>query len=162
MSDMHLFYWQEQLYRTQPRVLRLVYKITAAKTVAPIVSPIPALVSFDALTQAGINSQLGTTLEFTLAQFDATSMGADMFGGVIAMKGQCEKVLSMKAECFSASNVLVTRQCQALGLADSTVETALALGANGNLGFKVNFGNTPDMDALTSGTIVIEINWISK
>lgn len=162
MSDMHLFYWQEQLYRTQPRVLRLVYKITGAKTVAPIVSPIPALVSFDALTQAGINSQLGTTLEFTLAQFDATSMGADMFGGVIAMKGQCEKVLSMKAECFSASNVLVTRQCQALGLADSTVETALALGANGNLGFKVNFGNTPDMDALTSGTIVIEINWISK
>lgn len=162
MSDMHLFYWQEQLYRTQPRVLRLMYKITAAKTVAPIISPIPALVSFDAITQAQIDAQLGTVNEFLAAAFDATSMGNDMFGGVVAMKGQCAKVIDMKAQCFSASNTLVTRQTQALGLTASTVETAFALGSQGNLGFKVNFGNTPDFDGLTDGTIVIDITWISK
>jgi len=162
MSDMHLFYWQEQLYRTQPRILRLMYKITGAKTVAPIVSPIPALVSFDAITQAQIDAQLGTVNEFLAAAFDATSMGNDAFGGVIAMKGQCAKVLDMKAQCFSASNTIVTRQCQALGLTASTLETALALGSQGNLGFKVNFGNTPDFDGLTDGTIVIDITWISK
>ena len=35
-------------------------------------------------------------------------------------------------------------------------------GASGNIGFKVDFGNTPDFDALTAGTIAIKIIWKSK
>lgn len=164
MSDMHLFYWQEQLYKTQPRVLRLEYKITAAKTLAPVLSPMPALTSCDALTQAQIDDALGSVNEFLAADFDATAMGADTFGGVVNMKGQCAKLLSMKAECYSGTGgaTKVERCVQALGLTASTLETACELSSLGNLGFKVDFGNTPDFDALTAGTVVIELHWISK
>lgn len=164
MSDMHLFYWQEQLYKTQPRVLKLEWKITGAKQFAPILPPMPALVSADALTQAQIDDALGSANEFLAADFDATAMGADAFGGVVNMKGQCAKLLMMEAKCYSGTGgaTQVSRQCQALGLTASTLETALELSSLGNIGFKVDFGNTPDFDALTSGTIVVEIHWVSK
>jgi len=164
MSDMHLFYWQEQLYKTQPRVLMLEFKITAAKTLVPILPPMPALTSCDAISQAAIDEALGSVNEFPAAAFDATAMGNDTFGGVVNMKGQCAKLLSMKAQCFSGTGgaTAVTRQCQALGLTASTLETALGLSALGNIGFKIDFGNTPDFDGLTSGTVIVEIHWVSK
>lgn len=160
-----LSYWHDGHGKTQPRRLKLVYNITGAKAASLIVPGAPALTSFDAtaLTTALTDAFLGTSLEFPTVDFDSTSMGNDAFGGVINMGGQCKKVVQMVARCYSASNTVVTRQCQGgTALTDSTLATECAVGASGNIGFKVDFGNTPDMDGLTAGTIEIEIDWISK
>lgn len=163
MGDTSLMYYNEQLLKVNPRVLRMQYTITAAKTAKPIISNSASLITFDALaSQAVIDGFLGTTNEFLLAAFDATSMGADAFGGLINMNGQCAVVVQMVARCYSASNTLVERQVQGGTLTASTLETAVAKGANGNIGFKVDFGNTPDFDALTAGTIEIEVHWVPK
>lgn len=163
MSDTSLMYWQDQFGKTQPRVLRLQYNISAAKTCAPLVSNSATMTLFDAVaSQAAIDAFLGTTTEFTLAQFDATSMGADAFGVIVDMQGQCKRIVQMVARCYSASNTVVTRQVQGGTLTASTLETACAVGASGNIGVKVDFGNTPDFDGLTAGTIDIEIHWVSN
>ena len=159
-----LFYYNDQLGKVDPRVLRLEYKITAAKTVSGLIANSASLVTFDAFaSQAVIDAYLGTSSEFTAAQFDATAMGADAFGGLVQMNGQCKTVTQMIARCYSASNTIVTRQVQASSvLTDSDLSTEVAVGANGNIGFQAVFGNSPDLDGLTAGTIEIEIHWISK
>jgi hypothetical protein len=166
MADTSLMYWQEQLGKVNPRVLRLQYKITGAKAATPIVSNSASMITFDALaSQAVIDGYLGTSSEFAVAAYDATSMGADAFGGLVDMKGQCRHVAMMVAKCYSGTGgeTLVERCVQASSaLTASTLATEVAVGSQGNIGFKVDFGNTPDLDALTSGTIEIEIHWISK
>lgn len=157
-----LFYYNDQWGKVQPRILRLQYTITAATTCKPIVSNSASLVTYAAIAaQATIDDFLGTTSEFTAAQFDATSMGADAFGALIQMNGQCKSVVQMVARCYSASNTLVTRQVAGGTLTASTLETAVQRGADGNIGLKVDFGNAPDFDALAAGTIDIEIHWIA-
>lgn len=158
-----LMYWNDRLQSGQPRILRLMFNITAAKTVTDVYRT-PTLTTFDAIaSQAVINTHLGTTNEFLLAAFDATAMGVDTFGGIVDMGGQCAEVYSMVARCYSASNTIVTRQCEDVAtLTASTLATEVARGANGNIAFKVDFGNTPDFDALTAGTIEIDIVWRSK
>jgi hypothetical protein len=157
-----LFYYNDQWGKVQPRILRLQYTITAAATSKPIVSNSASLTTYAAIAaQATIDDFLGTTSEFTVAQFDATSMGADAFGALVQMNGQCKSVVMMVARCYSASNTLVTRQVAGGTLTASTLETAVQRGADGNIGLKVDFGNTPDFDALTAGTIDIEIHWIA-
>jgi hypothetical protein len=169
VSDLSLFYWQEKLGKTQPRILRLGFQITAAKTVSPLVQGVPALTTFDAFaSQAVIDGFLGTTNEFLLAAFDATSMGNDTFGGLINMggaNGQVYKLLAFDAKCYSGTggSTLVERHVQSsAALTASTLASEAAVGASGNLGFKVDFGNTPDFDGLTSGMIQLEFQWISK
>jgi len=166
MSDISLMYWSEKLGKTQTRCLRLEYEITAAKTVSPLIPGVPALVTFDALSsQAQIDAFLGTSSEFLLAAFDATSMGADAFGGLVALQNQGAKFSHMVAKCYSGTGgaTLVERAVKSSSaLTASTLATECAIGANGNLGFKVDFGNTPDLDALTAGLIVIELYWVSK
>ncbi len=68
----------------------------------------------------------------------------------------------MVARCYSASDTVVTRQVEDGTLTASTLQTAVQIGADGNIGLTVNWGNTPDFDALTAGTIDIEVHWISK
>lgn len=163
MADTSLYYYQDQWGKVQPRILRLQYRITGAKTCVPIISNSATLTTYDALaSQAVINDFLSTTNEFTLAQFDATSMGADTFGVLVNMSLQCKTVVMMVASCYSATNTLVTRQVLGGTLAASTLETAVQVGAFGNIGVKVDFGNTPDFDGLTAGTIDIAVHWISK
>ncbi len=158
-----LMYYNDQLGKVNPHILRLQYKITAAKTASGIIANSASLVTFDAFaSQAAMDAFLGTASEFTAAQFDATSMGADAFGGLVQMDGQCKEVVQMVARCYSASNTLVERQVQGGALTGSSLETAAVAGSLGNIGFKVNFGNSPDFDALTAGTIEIELHWISK
>lgn len=165
MGDTSLFYYNDQLLKVNPRVLLLEYKITAAVTASPIISNSASLITFGAFaSQAVIDDFLGTVDEFTLAQFDATAMGADAFGGLVQMNGQAAVISQMIARCYSNTGGadLVTRQVQGGTLTASTLETAVEVGADGNIGFKVDFGNTPDFDALTSGTIQIEIHWVPK
>ena len=164
MSGTSLFYYNDQWGKVQPQVLRLQYEITAAKTCKPIVSNSASLTAFDAIaSQAVIDDFLGTSSEFTLAQFDATSMGADAFGAIVDMQGQAKSVVQMIARCYSNTGGadLVTRQVKGGSLTDSTLETAVECGADGNIACKVDFGNSPDLDALTAGTIDIEIHWIA-
>lgn len=162
-SSVSRIYWNERVQLAQPQTLSLVYSITAATTVTEVCRN-PVLTTFTALaSQAVIDNFLGTTNEFLLAAFDATAMGADAMGVIINMGGQAAEVYDMKAYCFSASNTVVTRQVEdQAALTASTLETAIAKGANGNIALKLNWGNTPDFDALTAGTIQIDIQWRSK
>lgn len=165
MSNAGLFHWNEKFGKTNPHVITLIYQITAQKTVSQVPQGTPTLTAFDAIaTQAVIDDFLGTTNEFLVAAFDATAMGADAFACLVNMQGQAAKLLYATAECYSATggSTLVTRQALSGTLTASTLETAAALGADGNIALKVDFGNTPDLDALTSGTIVVNLYWVSK
>lgn len=168
MADTNLFYWNDKLGKTNPRELILVWEITGAKAVSLVPVGSPNYPVFDAISsQSTIDNFLGTTDEFTIAQFDSTSMGADAFGALINMggeSGQVKDILGFEIKCFSntGGSDLVTRASLNDGLTASTLETAIGLGAYGNMAFKVSFGNTPDFDGLTSGMIVAKIYWISK
>ncbi len=164
MTATSLIYYNDQFLKTVPRVLSLQYSITGAKAASAIAPNSASWIFFDALsTQASIDSYLGSTNEFLLAAFDSTAMGADAFGGIVNMCGQAKKVTQMVAYCYSASNTIVTRQTQAAtALTASSLTTQVAVGADGNIAFRVDFGNSPDFDGLTAGTIQIDLHWISK
>jgi hypothetical protein len=173
MADTSLFYWNPKFGKTQPRELVLIWEITGAKTVAQVPVGTPVYTTFDAIaSQSTIDDFLNTTDEFTIAQFDATAMGNDAFGCIVNMGslddtdqlGQAKQVLGFEIKCFSGSGftTLVERASLNDGLTASTLETAIAIGEFGNIAFKVDFGNTPDFDGLTSGMIVARIYWISK
>ena len=164
MSGPSLFYWQDQWGKVQPQVLRLQYNITGAKACSPIVPNSASYVFYDALSsQSQVDNFLGTTNEFLYTVFGSTAMGNDAFAGLVNMAGQASSVVQIVARCYSntGGSDLVTRQSQSLAIADS-LQTAVQCGADGNIAFQVSFGNTPDFDGLTSGTIDIEIHWISK
>lgn len=167
MSGTSLYYWQDQWGKVQPQVLRLQYNITGAAACSPIIPNSASMVFYSALSsQAQVDNFLGTTDEFLYTVFGSTAMGADAFGGLVNMggaSGQCSEIVQMVARCYSntGGSDLVTRQCQAAAIAN-TLGTRCQVGAYGNIAFQVDFGNTPDFDALTSGTIDIEIHWISK
>ena len=166
MGNMSLAYWQDQLGKVDPHVTILDYNITAAKTVSPVIANSVALTAFDAVaSQAVIDAQLGTTNEFLLVAFDATAMGADMFAAIINMAGQVKKLVKVVAKCYSGtggSTVVERSVAASAALTASTLATECAVGASGNVAVKVDFGNTPDFDALTAGIISIELHWISK
>lgn len=164
MSGTSLFYWQDQWGKVQPQVLRLQYNITGAAASSPIVPNSASYTFYAALSaQSQVDNFLGTTNEFLYTAFGSTAMGADAFAGLVNMNGQASSVVMMVARCYSNTGGadLVTRQCQAGTVADS-LQTAVQCGADGNIAFQIAFGNTPDFDGLTSGTIDIEIHWISK
>jgi hypothetical protein len=167
MSATSLMYYNEQWGKVDPRVLRVQYEITSAGVAVPIIPNSASSVWFSALSsQAQVDNVLGTEDEFLYTAWGSTAMGADALGGVINMGGQSGQVAvitQMVAKCYSGTGgaTLVTRQCQA-GTVSDTLQTAVQLGAYGNIGFQVDFGNTPDFDGLTSGTIEIEIHWIAK
>lgn len=168
MSQASLMYYNEVFGKGVPRRLRLTYYITGAVTVSarPLAAAPGALIVFGAVaTQSVIDNFLGTTSEFDYLAFDATSMGADTCGVIVNMRGQAADLISVEASCFSESGLatLVTRHAQkSTALTATTLATEAALGANGNIAFKINWGNTPDFDGLTSGTINFDINWIAK
>lgn len=142
------------------------FAITGAVTVSPRpIDDVSALTTFGALAQAAIDAHLGTSSEFTAAQFDATSMGADAMGIILDMGGQCEELYSVTARCYSgtAGATLVERSFEDIAtLQDSTLASECAKGADGNIGIKLDWGNTPDFDALTAGLIEIEVVWRAK
>ena len=166
MGNMSLAYYQEQFGKVDPHKLTLEYKITGAKAASAIVSNSASYLTFDAISaQSVIDGFLGTTNEFLVAAFDATAMGADTFAVIVDMQGQMKTLTRVVAKCYSGTggSTLVERCVQASSaLTASTLATEAAVGANGNCAVKVDFGNTPDFDGLTSGTIVIELYWVAK
>ena len=117
------------------------------------------------LTLAIIDAHLGTSSEFTAAQFDATSLGADAQGIVIDMGGQVGELIGVWGTCYSATGGAtqsIAGDIPSTTLTDSSLRTECALGANGNVGIKFDWGNSPDFDGLTAGQIVIDVHWRSK
>lgn len=167
MSFGVIYPYQDQFMKVDPQILRLEYKITGAKACSPIVPNAASYVFYDALSsQTQVDDFLGTVDEFLYTAFGSTAMGNDAFAGLVNMgglNGQCLQVTQMVARCYSntGGSDLVTRQCQAGTVAD-TLKTAVQVGDYGNIAFQVSFGNTPDFDGLTDGTIEIEIHWIAK
>lgn len=162
--DASLLYYSEKLGKVVPRVLTLQWQITGAKTVSPVPQNSATLYGFDSssFTQPLIDAQLGTSSEFVTAQFDATSLGTDAFGFVLAMNGQASKVLSMDAVSYTGSNgaTVVVNHVQSSSTLSSTSLTAgVAVGANGNIGARMVLTG---LDALTSGYIEVKIFWIAK
>jgi len=158
-------YWQEQLGSTQPHTLKFPFQITAAKTVSLKPQGVGAVLSFfDALaSQAVIDTFFDSTNEFTLAKFDATSMGADTFGVLVNCAKQVKKLVAARAVCYSGTDgQTVVQTATMTALADSTLASQASVSSLGNLGAKFNFGNTPDFDALTAGIIVVEFDVIFK
>lgn len=166
MSNMSLAYYQDQFGKAVPHKLVLEFKLTAAKTASALVANSACLLAFDAIaSQAVIDAHLGTSSEFAVAAFDATAMGNDTFAAIVNMGGQCKELTRVVAKCYSGTggSTLVERCVQASSsLTASTLATEAAKGSSGNVAVKVDFGNTPDFDALTSGTIVLEIYWLAK
>lgn len=171
MTATSLFYWNEKHAKTQPRVIELSYSITGAKTCSPLVQGQDSYVFYDAITQADVDNYLGSSSDFNYLYWDATAMGADTFGGIVRMSGspstyaQGLQLVKMEANCASGTggSTLVSRYANgATGMTASTLETACQISTLGNFGFKVDFGNTPDFDGLTSGLIWIRLFWISK
>lgn len=171
MPDMPIVYWQEKLGKNQYHKITFQFEITGAKTVSPLIQGIPVLTTFDAFaSQAIIDNFLSdkyrtSSNEFLLAAFDATSMGADTFGGIVDMWGQVDKLGYMEAACYSGTDGLTVVQSvvkSSAALTASTLLTECAKSAEGNIGFKINFGNTPDFDGLTAGLIVVEFGFLAK
>lgn len=142
--------------------------ITAAVTQSPLpIDDSRILTGFAAaaFTQAIIDAHLGTSSEFTAAQFDATAMGADAQGIIIDMGKQVDELVYVVGRCYSgaAGATLVERAFKpSATLTDSTLATEAAKGADGNVGIKFNWGNTPDFDALTAGQVVLDLFWRAK
>ncbi len=168
MGATSLMYYQEAFYKGAPHILTLDWTITAATTVSatPMGASPASMVVFSAIaSQAVIDNFLGTTSEFNYLAFDSTSMGADAMGVIVNMKGQAADLLHVESTCCSNTGFsdMVTRwSAKSATLTNTTLVTEAALGAYGNIAFKINWGNTPDFDALTSGLIVSKIAWIAK
>lgn len=170
-ADTPLFYRNEKHAKSQVRRLVLTFQITAAQTVNLIPRSIDVLTTFGPLTQAQIDAYLSRPIDgyvatsstgFTAAQFDATSMGTDAFGGIINMNQQCRYVGAMKAFFFTGAGNTTSTIRGALGtanLAASTLENAVGRSPSGDIAFKLI--GPSGLDALTSGIIQVEIDWIS-
>lgn len=161
MSSPGLFYYNDKWGKTDPKVTTLVWRITAATTVVSVPMGPPVLATFGPLSQDQIDSFLGTSSEFTQDQFDATSMGTDAFGCVINMEGQAAFAVGFEISSVTGAlgSTIVSRASLALGLAGSTLQTAMALGSDGNLAFQAVITG---LDALTEGLIIAKIYWIAQ
>jgi len=171
MAATSLFYSNEKHAKTQPQVMDFTFKITAAKTVTAYPQGADCYSFFDAITQANVDAYLGSDDDFSYLLWDSTSMGADTFGGIVRMSGapstyaQAASIVRMEAKCYSGTGFTTIVERGALGatgMTATTLETACGISTLGNLGFKIDFGNTPDFDGLTSGIITVRLWWIPK
>lgn len=158
-----LFYYQEKFGKTQVRCLRFAFQITGAKAIAALPPGGPILTTFDAISsQAVIDAFLNTSSEFPVTAFDAVSMGANTFGGIVDMKLQAAYVSHLEADLYTGAggSTRTSRGVVEGPLSGATVETAVSIGASGNIAFKVDFGGV--LDAATAGLLVVRIYFIAK
>jgi len=111
-----------------------------------------------------IDDFLGVAGDVALADFDATAMGDDAFGMIVNMKGHVASAHALEATCYSGTGgaTAVKRVVVPAGLTASTLATQCEVTPAGNLALRVDFGNTPDFDALTSGVIHVRIAYKTK
>ncbi len=179
MAGPGLIYRNSSLYACEDELI-LKWNITGAKTVSTLpIGNSAVLTTFDALSsQAQIDSFLGSTNEFLLAQFDATAMGTDSFGCLINMSGlssgvsgtissttsqaQAAALLCMQISLHSGSQGATTVSegvASVATLTSSSLTTECAVGAAGNMAFRAVLSG---VDILTVGIIVARLHWVSK
>lgn len=171
MAGRGIAHWQQALERGLPQTMSLQYTITGAKASSPIIQGLQSavLITYDALsTQSQIDSWLGTTNEFLLAAFDATSMGTDAIAGIINMSGlsssatgQAKQAVSMVCSLYSSTQLATLASAAAVGgtsLTSTSLTTQFAVGTSGNLAFRAVVSG---LDALTSGLLVVNLSWVA-
>lgn len=142
------------------------FNITGAATQAPIpIDDVSCLTGCAAgsFTQAIIDAHLGTSSEFTAAQYDATALGNDALGIIVDTGGQVDELLYIQIEYSTGTGgaTVVPRNIPISSeLTDSSLTDEAALGANGNVGIRVIFDSA--FDAVTSGSIQLRVHWRSK
>jgi len=158
-----IIYWNEKLGDTQPWSLKFIYDINGAKDISLVIPGQPIYHSFDAIAaQATIDDFLGTSSEFTIAQFDATALGVDAIGGVIKMNKQVAEGVMMRVSLRSGadgSTIAEDNVSFVASLTDSSLTTQAAVGADGNIGWRAVVAG---LDAATAGLVVVEIDWLAK
>jgi|GEM_PF-2106869 len=157
-----LMYWNDKLGDTQPWRMRFVYQINGAKDISLVVPGQPIYHSFDAIaSQSTIDDFLGTTNEFTIAQFDAVAMGVDALGGFVRMDKQAAQGVMMRAALLSGADgsTVAEDNVKFSSLTDSTLATECEVGADGNIGWRAIIAG---LDAATAGLVVVEFDWLSK
>lgn len=165
MADTSLMYVQEKIGKTNSRMLHYVYDITGAKTSSPIIQGVPILTAYDAIAaQSTIDNFLGTSSEFVIAAFDATSMGTDTIAFIFNMggvNGQAFKVVNAQASFWTGTGAVeVAGYVKAVStLTNSSLVNEAAVGASGNMALRVTLAG---LDAATSGKIDLMVHWISK
>jgi spore coat protein U-like protein len=101
-------------------------------------------------------------------------MGTDAFGGIInmgteaaagvstltAQAGQAAALAEVTVTSYTGAGVISAQSLSfgPTGLAASTLSTASALGANGNIAFRAVLTG---VDALTSGFIKVVVRWVA-
>jgi len=162
MSKMSLAYYNDQLGKVDPHVTQLVFDITGAKASSPIPANSASLVAYDAIaSQSVIDDFLGTTNEFLVSAFDATAMGTDAIACIVNMCGQMKQLVYVEVLVYSGTGgaTLTSRAVQASSALTGSLATEAAVGASGNVAVKAV---VTGLDALTDGTIVVRLHWISK
>ncbi len=163
MSQASLMHWQDQFNKGITRCDSFIWSITGAAASILVPAQSGVLSTYGALTQAQIDAFLGSTTEINYLAYDATAMGADAFGAIFNFNGQVASLSQVVATCYSASNTIVTREMPtSTTLTNSSLTTEAAVTSLGNVGVKVDFGNTPDFDGLTAGRIRLDLYWVSK
>ena len=112
MASTSLFYYNPEFNKTDPYVTTFHFTLTGNGTtqvVTPVLLGAPILTTVGAIAaQSTIDNFLGTSSEFTIAQFSATSMAAQAFGGIINMSGQAVQAVAVEASYYvtnDAANV---------------------------------------------------------
>lgn len=162
MAEPSIFLYQDKFGKSQPRVLYFNWKITGAKTVVALPVSAPVLTAYDAIAaQSTIDNFLGTTSEFNVLAFDATSMGTDAFAFLVPMAGQGARLDGFSVRVFSGTGSATVYSVGTWnnGLTNTTLETACALGTGGNLAVKCSFAQAGAFDSLTSGFIEAHVYW---
>ncbi len=155
-----LFFWQDKLGKLVPHQVQFQFQITAAKTVAQLPIGVPVLTTFDALSsQSEIDNFLGTTNEFLLAQFDATSMGTDAFACIVNMAGQVDELFYVEALLDDASSGVFRALPAVATLTSSSLTSQCAKGSFGNMAVRVILTG---LDSDTSGVLVLKFYFKSK
>ena len=161
MTSPGLFFWQDKIGKTNPRCVPFAFKITAAKTISQLPQGTPVLTTFDALaSQSVIDDFLGTSSEFLLAQFDATSMGVNAFGIIVNMLKQVDELFYIEAYVDDGAGTHTDLAVSAVTtLTSSSLTTQCATGSQGNVAARIIVAG---LDALTSGMIVVKFYFKSK
>lgn len=156
------FSWSDAVQRGQPLIMDCVYQITAAKTVTNKTKN-STLTAFDAIAaQATIDSFLGTTNEFLIAQFDATAMGTDAFAVIANLGGQASELVGVRAFLNSGTNgaTAVSQSVVPVAtLTSSSLTTQAALGSSGNVAARFILSG---VDILTAGVIQVQFMYRAK
>jgi hypothetical protein len=143
---------------------------TAAAPTVPVYTPIPSnsavyvipSTAAATLTQEKIDGFLGTSDEFTVAQFNATSLPANSIGFIVDMQGQA--LSGAWAECgvYGTNSVAgvtalaiqkeAVRRTVLATMADSTADTSFQVGVNGNFAMRVQWTTTTGSEGWQQGS----------